>query len=307
MSRIRIVLVGTVVATLAATALSLFQVDTTEYAIVTQFGKPMQVLTEPGLYFKLPEPVQTVTRLNRRLQIHTLPEAEFLTRDKKNVLVETFATWQVTEPLQFFKSVRDPVGANTRLSDILASELGAALGRYELANLVTTEADAVQLPAMMQQVAAQAGARTTAYGFTVTDVSLKSINFPQANRQSVFQRMKAERERIARQFRSEGTEEATKSRADADAQRTTILSGAEREAERTRGEGEAEAIRIYADAFGKAPDFYEFLRTLQAYEKVINSGTTLILPADSQLLKYLEDGGRTVASSSLQAAQPQSR
>jgi membrane protease subunit HflC len=222
-------------------------------------------------------------------------------------MVETFATWRVTEPLEFFQSVRNPAGANTRLSDILASELGAALGRYELTSLVNTEVDAVQLPAMMKQVAKQVEARTAPYGFAVSDVSLKSVNFPQANRQSVFQRMKAERERIARQFRSEGTEEATKIRAEADAQRTTILSEAEREAERLRGEGEAEAIRIYAGAFGKAPDFYQFLRTLQAYEKVVNEGTTLVLPADSPLLRLLGDGGQTAVSSTSGTAGPRAR
>jgi membrane protease subunit HflC len=120
------------------------------------------------------------------------------------------------------------------------------------------------------------------------------LNFPEANRQSVFQRMRAERERIARQLRSEGAEEATKIRAEADATRTTTLSEAQREAERIRGEGEAEAIRIYAEAFGQDPEFYQFLRTLESYDKVINTGTTLILPADSELLKYLNSNGNIV-------------
>lgn len=287
MSRKTYLAAGLVFAGVAALGLALFQVDTTEYAIVTQFGKPVRILQEPGLYAKFPDPVQSVTRLDRRLQVHNLPETEFLTRDKKNVLTEAFATWQVTDPLQFFKSVRDASGAATRLADILASELGAALGSYELGSLVNTATEAIRLPELLTQVATRADARTRPYGFTVAEVSLKSLNFPQTNRQSVFQRMRAERERIARQFRSEGTEESTKIRADAEAERTTILSEAQRQAEELRGQGEAEAIRVYAESFGKAPEFYQFVRTLQSYDKVITNGTTMILPSDSELLKYL--------------------
>lgn len=274
--------------------LSLFQVDTTEYVIVTQFGQPVRAITRPGLYVKWPDPIQSVIRLDRRVQLYNVSQTEFLTRDKKNILVEAYATWQVEDPIQFFKSVRDPIGANTRLADILSSELGVALSQYDLTNLVTTEVETMQLPAMTAQATQQVAQRTAPYGFNVTDVRLKMLNFPEANRQSVFQRMRAERERIARQLRSEGTEEATKIRAEADAERTTILSEAQREAERIRGEGEAEAIRIYAEAFGQDPEFYQFLRTLQAYDKVINSGTTLILPADSELLKYLNPNGDVV-------------
>ncbi len=287
----RYLIIGTLAAVFIVANLMLFQVDATEYAIVTQFGQPIRAISEPGLYVKLPDPVQSVIRLDRRLQVHTHEQTELLTKDKKNILVEAYATWRVTDPVRFFTSVRDAPGADTRLADILVSELGVALGRYELANLVTIDAQQMQLPAMMTQVSERVDERTGAYGFAVADVRLKVLNFPEANRQSVFQRMKAERERIARGFRSEGTEEATKIRAAADAERTTILSAAQREAERIRGQGEAQAIRIYAAAFGQDPGFYQFLRTLQAYDKVITKGTTLILPSDSELLKYLNQAG----------------
>ena len=294
MRRIYYLIAGVLVIGFIITTLSLFQVDTTEYAIVTQFGEPVRAITQPGLYVKWPDPIQSVIRLDRRVQLYNFSQAEFLTQDKKNILVEAYATWQVDDPIQFFKSVRDPAGANTRLADILASELGVTLSQYELTNLVTTEAETMQLPAMTAQATQQVAEATAPYGFGVTDVRLKMLNFPEANRQSVFQRMRAERERIARQLRSEGTEEATKIRAEADATRTTTLSEAQREAESIRGEGEAEAIRIYAEAFGQAPEFYQFLRTLEAYDKVINPGTTLILPADSELLKYLNSNGDIV-------------
>src|SRR3990170_525062 len=270
-----------------AATLVFFPVDTTEYAIVTQFGNPVRAITAPGLYTKLPDPVQSVIRLNNRLRLYSLPQAEFLTQDKKNVVVESYATWRVADPLLFFKSVRDAPGAEARLADILASDLGVALGRYDLSSLVTVDAADMQLPTMMAQVAANVGSRTGQYGFGVTDVRLKLITYPEANQASVFQRMRAERERIARQLRSEGAEEAAKIRAGAETEAATIRAEAEREAEALRGEADAEAIRIYAEAYGKDEDFYRFLRTLQSYDAFIDEGTPLILPPDSERLHFL--------------------
>lgn len=285
--RKKIVIAGLVGLSLMLGMLILFQVDSTQYAIVTQFGNPVRTITEPGLYAKLPDPLQNIIRIDRRVQVYNVPEKEFLTKDKKNILVEAYATWRVEDPVLFFKSVRDAQGASARLSDILSSELGVALSQYELANLVSTNAEQIQLTQMLDQLSKQTDERTRPYGFQVSDVRLKQLNFPESNRQSVFQRMRAERQQIARQLRSEGTEEATKIRASADAEKTTLLSKAQEEANRIKGEGEAEAIKIYARAFGKDPDFYQFLRTLESYDKIINKGTTLILPSNSELLKFL--------------------
>lgn len=267
--------------------LVVFQINTTEYAIVSQFGQPVRSITEPGLYVKLPDPFNSIIRLDKRTQIYNLSETELLTKDKKNILVEAYAAWQVDDPVQFYKSVRDTQGASARLSDILTSELGVSLGQYDLTNLVTIDPKMMKMSEMTTQLTKQTNERTTAYGFKVTDVRLKQINFPEANRQSVFQRMRAERQQIARQLRSEGTEESTKIRAEADGEKTTLLSKAQEEANRIKGEGEAESIRIYAQSFGQNPDFYQFLRTLESYDKIINKGTTLILPSNSELLKYL--------------------
>ena len=270
-----------------AVTLVFFQVDTTEYAIVTQFGNPVRAITGPGLYTKLPDPVQSIIRLNNRLRLYTLPQAEFLTQDKKNIITESYATWRVSDPLLFYETVKDAPGAEARLADILASELGVALGKYPLSSLVTVNSAELQLPTMMEQVQENVDGRTDQYGFTVTDVRLKLITYPEANQASVFQRMRAERERIARQLRSEGAEEAAKIRAEAETQAATIRAEAEREAEAIRGAADAEAIKIYAEAYGKDQEFYRFLRTLQSYDAFIDAGTTLILPADSELLQFL--------------------
>jgi membrane protease subunit HflC len=219
--------------------------------------------------------------------VYNLPQTEFLTADKKNIVLEAYATWQVTDPLAFLKTVRDPIGAQTRLADVVASELGAALGQVELRQLVTVEAEQLRLPEMLGTVTSSTAGRTGDFGFAVTDVRLKTLTFPGANLTSVYQRMRAEREAIARQFRSEGTEQAAGIRAAADAERAQILADAEQEAANIRGQADAESIAIYAAAFGEDLEFYQFLRTLESYQMFIDENTTLILPADSELLQYL--------------------
>ncbi len=287
MKTFRTIILGIVALGFLAVNLVFFQVDATEYAIVTQFGNPVRVITDPGLYAKLPDPIQSVVRINNQLRVYNLPQTEFLTADKKNIVLEAYATWKVTDALTFLKTMSDPQGAETRLADIVASELGAALGQVELSQLVTVDAAQLKLPDTLLSVTNGAASRTEQYGFIVTDIRFKQLTFPQANLTSVFQRMKAEREAIARQFRSEGTEQAAKIRAGADAEKARILAEANQQAAEIRGQADAEAIAIYAAAFGKDPEFYRFIRTLQSYLAFIDSNTTLILPSDSELLQYL--------------------
>ena len=264
MKSFRYIVLGLVALIFLAVNLVFFQVDATEYAIVTQFGNPVRVITSPGLYAKLPDPIQSVVLINNQLRVYNLPQTEFLTADKKNIILEAYATWKVTDALTFLKTVRDPLGAETRLADSVASEIGAALGQVELNQLVTVDAAQLRLPDTLSTVTQGTASRTEQYGFIVTDVRLKQLTFPQANLTSVFQRMKAEREAIARQFRSEGTEQAAKIRAGADAEQAKILAEANQQAAEIRGQADAEAIAIYAAAFGKDPEFYRFLRTLQS-------------------------------------------
>lgn len=294
MKSFRYIVLGLVALIFLAVNLVFFQVDATEYAVVTQFGNPVRVITSPGLYAKLPDPIQSVVPINNQLRVYNLPQTEFLTADKKNIILEAYATWKVTDALTFLKTVRDPLGAETRLADSVASEIGAALGQVELNQLVTVDAAQLRLPDTLSTVTQGTASRTEQYGFIVTDVRLKQLTFPQANLTSVFQRMKAEREAIARQFRSEGTEQAAKIRAGADAEQAKILAEANQQAAEIRGQADAEAIAIYAAAFGKDPEFYRFLRTLQSYEAFIDSNTTLLLPSDSELLQYLNPGNVSV-------------
>lgn len=284
-----------------AANLVFFTVGETEAAVLTQFGRPIAAITEPGLYAKWPDPVQSVQRFNRRLQIYSPQQAEYLTADKKAIRVESYVSWKLADPVQFLVSVGDKSGAEIRMADIIKSELGVALGKQELAALVTTQADQFKLPDLIRQVTEGSARRAQGYGIAVSDVQIKLLNFPDANRQAVFARMKAEREQIARRYRSEGSEEAAKIRAEAERQQKVLLSEAYAKAEQLRGQGDAEAMRIYADAFGKDPEFYQFIRTLESYGKFLDDKTTVVLPANSELLRYLNNSQAAPAQATPQA------
>jgi membrane protease subunit HflC len=268
-----------------------FQVDVTEYAVVTQFGNPVKVVTEPGLQTKIPL-IQQVRRFDARLQVLEPQQAEYLTNDKKNVIVNYYSVWRVDDPLQFFRALPSDAAAASQLTDVLSSELGAALAAVPFDALINHEnPENRQLETLVTTIeTAVRGVAEEKYGIEVVDFDVRRLSFPDQNRRSVFERMRAERERIARRFRSEGEEEARKVRARADREESQILSEAYREAEILRGEGEAEATRIFGEAIAQDPEFYEFTRTLEAYRKFLDENTTLILPSDSELMRLLTDG-----------------
>ncbi|MBU0973771.1 MAG: protease modulator HflC [Proteobacteria bacterium] len=286
MSIRKIIVIVLVIVGFGAVNLIFFQVDLTEYVVVTQFGKPVRAVTDPGLNWKLPDPIQSIQRFDNRLAVFLPNKAEFLTKDKKNIVVEFYPAWKIIKPVEFLKTVKDVPGAQARLSDIVSSELGVAFGKYDLTSLVTIDKNNMKLIEMMDIITRNANDKVKEYGISVVDVRVKVLSFPEKNMLSVFQRMRAEREKIARKYRSEGTEEASKIRAQADKEKTIILSKAYETEQKLKGEGDAQAIRIYADAFQKDPEFYEFLRSLQAYEKFIDNKTTAILPTDADILKY---------------------
>jgi membrane protease subunit HflC len=266
-----------------------FEVQETEYAIVLFFGDPVRILSAPGLAWKLPPPFETLVRIDKRLRILDPPEAEYLTLDKKNVLIDAFAAWEVEDPLKFLITVVDRTTAEAQLEDIIRSEVGSALGSHELSVLLSTDEATVRVDEMVAMITERAAAKAReGYGIGVRAIRIKRLNFPEENRQAVFRRMEAERERIARQYRSEGEEEAEKVRAEADREQARILAEAERRAQEIRGEADAEAARVYAQAYSQDPEFYEFIRTLEAYESFIDNDATIVLPSDSRLLYLLK-------------------
>ncbi len=270
--------------------LIIYTVDTTEFAVVTQFGNPVSTVLEPGLKVKLPEPIQSVQRFDNRVQVYEAEPLELLTSDKKSVKVDYYGTWRITDPVTYMKTVKDKAGAEARLQDVFSSGLGVQMGRYNLDDLINVDTNKLKLNTMMQDAVQKCKEKAKEYGIEVVDAQIKVLNFPDVNKQSVFSRMKAEREQMAKKYRSEGSEEAAKIRADAEKEQKIILSEAYKQAQQLKGEGDAEAIKIYAQAFSKDPNFYEFIRALETYEKTIDEKTTLVLPSNSEILKYLESG-----------------
>jgi membrane protease subunit HflC len=269
---------------------ALFTVDVTESGVITRFGRVVRVIDQPGLHLKLP--FERVVPVDGRLLYSKPTEAEYLTSDKKNVVIRSLAIWRIADPERFLATVATRANADVQLADIVLAELGSALGNYSFAALVSSGDEASRFESLIAEVrsAVEAYALPT-YGIEVLNVAVRQLSLPGQNQQSVFERMKAERGKIAKQYRSEGERDSSRMIAEAEAEKTRIAAGAYKEAARLRAEGDAEAMRIYADAFGQDAPFYKFLRTLQAYETVLDDRTTLFLPADSEVLQVLQGAG----------------
>ena len=257
-------------------------VDETEQIVILQFGKPVQTITDPGLNFKFPAPIQVSNSFDKRLLEYDVPPEEILSRDKKSLIIDNYVRWRIVDPLLFLQTVRAIPTAKTRLDDIVYSELRQELGNHDMAEIITETRELI-----MEKVTIASNEETSKYGIEVIDVRIRRVDLPQENEASIYARMEAERKRQANKFRSEGEEEAQKIRAATDRDKTVILAEAYKTSQQIRGEGEAKALDIYATSFSKDPDFYEFLRTLETYEKVIDKKTTLVLPGDSKLFKAL--------------------
>ena len=284
----RNLIVGIVlVAVIFVATLMVYTVDVTEYAVVTQFGDPVAVYDNPGLKVKLPDPIQSVQRVDKRLQVYQTTSIELLTLDKKSISLDYYGTWKIVDPVLYLKTVKNQSGAEARLLDVFSSSLGGQLGKYNLDQLVNTDDEMLRLDQMVADTVTYAKDRASEYGIEVVDAQIRVLNFPNANKQSVYDRMSAEREQMAQKYRAEGSEEASKIRADAEKEQQIILAEAYKQAQQIMGEGDAEAIRIYGEAFQRDPEFYEFIRTLETYEKTIDGNTTLILPSTAEILKYL--------------------
>src|SRR5215813_1129251 len=263
-------------------------VKETEFVLVTQFGRPLYTIGNAGLHVK--SPLQSAIYFDRRLRIYNPRPSEFLTHDKKNIVVDTYVAWKIHDPDRFLQSVGDPLAAEMRLHDIVWSGLSAALGGHDLDSLVSAGGKVESSDLMDRLTGLTDRAALEQYGIGVVDVRIKRLNLPEQNKQSVYARMRAERERIARQYRAEGEEQALGIRADADRQREEILSAAYKQAEDTKGKGDAESTRIYGQAYSRNPGFYKLLRTLESYKKVLDDKTTAVLSSDSELLKVLTRG-----------------
>ena len=265
---------------------TLFTMDETEQGILIQFGEYQRTVKEPGLHWKLPF-VQDVVKYEKRLLRYDAPPAEYLTRDKKALVVDSYARFYIRDPLLFFKTMRDLSRANARLDNIISSELREAVSTHDQSDIITEKREPI-----MEEVGAKVREKSLEFGVEILDVRIKRTDFPREIAESIHARMRAERERISKRFRSEGTEEQLKIKGETDKEKAIILAEAKRKSEVVRGEGDAESIRIFAAALGQDPEFYAFLRSLELYRESLGSDTRVILSSDSPLFRYLEGPGK---------------
>jgi len=268
---------------------TVFVVDQRKYAVVFALGEVKEVINEPGLYFKLPPPFQNVLYLDKRILTLDTPEPErFITAEKKNILVDAYVKWRIADPRLYFRSFGgDEKPARNRMSQIVKAALNDEITKRTVREVISGQRGKV-----MEAILAKVSAEAKAIGVEIVDVRLKRVDYVDQINNSVYERMKSERVRVANELRSTGSAESEKIRADADKQRTVILAEAYRDAEKLRGEGDAKASQVYAEAFGKNPEFYKFYRSLEAYRSSFkDKGDVMVVDPSSEFFKYFKSTG----------------
>ncbi|MDX2265777.1 MAG: protease modulator HflC [Hyphomicrobiales bacterium] len=263
---------------------SFFIVSQTQQAIVLQFGEPVKIVTAPGLQFKIPF-VQSVEFFDKRiLDLDSQPQ-EVIASDQKRLVVDAFARYRITDPLKYYQTVRNEVGAASRLDNIIDSTLRRIVGASTFSDVVRDRREA-----LMTQIAQTVNADAKNLGMEVVDVRIKRADLPEPNSQAIFRRMQTERQRESNEIRAQGAELAQTIRANADRQVTILIAEANRDAERLRGEGDGLRNQIYAEAFKQDPNFFAFYRSMQAYEEALKPGDTrLVLSPNSEFFRFFNN------------------
>ena len=281
MRRYLTLILGIVIAALGILALTtLFTMPQTQQGIVLRLGNPIRTITEPGLKVKLPF-IDTVTYYEKRVLNLDPPVERIILSDQKPLLVDSYARYQIKEPLRFFNTVRTERELRVRLGTIVNASIRNVLGNHNLASVLSEErAD------IMRQIQERVNTQAQRFGIAIVDVRLRRADLPQQASESVYDRMRSERVREAKEFRAQGFEQAQRIKAGADRESTVIRAEAEREAEILRGEGEGERTRILNDAYGQDANFFSFYRSMQAYERSLSEGTYMVLSPDSEFFNF---------------------
>ena len=263
---------------------SLFTVYQTQQALVVRLGKPIWVITEPGLNYKAPL-IDSVIGIDKRILDLEAPSQEVIASDQKRLVVDSFARYRVQDPLKFYQTVGSIEAANSRLSTLLISALRRVLGEASFIQLVRDER-----PQLTQRMREQLDREAAAFGISVTDVRIRRADLPEQNSQAVFQRMQTERQREAAEFRAQGSQRSQEIRSKADRDVTVLIADATSRSEQIRGEGDAQRNRIFADAYGRDRDFFGFYRSMQAYETGLrHNDTRMLLNPDTDFFRYFVD------------------
>jgi membrane protease subunit HflC len=265
---------------------SCFTIDETEFGVVTRFGRPLEKVRTPGFNLKLPWPIDKVIRIDRRLLLLDMPEQSLLTYDEKNVLINPFLVWHVTDPILFCATMRDRQSAEIRLTDIANAQLANMVGQLPFNGFINLEASNVEIHKILSSVQGFVDQVASEFGIKINDMAIKTFLVPNQNRISIIARMISERERIAAVYRSMGIEEALTIEAQAASEHERIMGQAHAESTAIRGQGEAEALKILSQAYSKDPQFFRFIRSLESYEAIIGKQSTIFLESNSPLLKF---------------------
>lgn len=278
-----------------AAVFSAFTVDQTHKAIVLQFGEPVRVITEPGLYWRTPF-VQTVEQFDRRILDLETDEQEVIASDQKRLVVDAFARYRILDPLQFYRAFRTEAGARPRLTAIVDSTIRTVLGRAAFIDVIRNRREE-----LMQQTKALVNGEMQNFGVEMVDVRIRRADLPEANSQAIYKRMRTEREREAAELRAQGSEQSQRIKSTADKDVTVLLADANRQSEDIRGDGDEARNRIYAEAFSKDKDFFAFYRSMQAYDEALKgSHTRIVLSPSSEFFHYFNSAAADAGASTKQ-------
>ena len=265
-----------------------FTVSEKEYALVTRFGKPVRMIVHSGLKWKVPGFFETVNRIDRRTQVFVTQPIQLLLGDQNPIILTCYVCWRVSDPTLFFQSVGFFETAQQKLGDMINSQLGSVLGDYRLDQVINTEPEQVKLAEIESRILQNSNRNAREkYGLEVVQLGIRRLNYPSIVARAVFNRMQSEREKEAKKYRAEGTEEAARIEAQTDKEVSEILAKAYQQSEQIKGEGDREAIRIYGDAYSQDHDFFEFSRSLALYKEILQGNSTLILSTETDLFLYL--------------------
>ena len=283
----RVLLIGAavlIVAIALVAYMTMFTVHQTQQALILRFGEPRRVITEPGLNWKIPF-MDTANFLDKRILDLDSPAQEVIAADQKRLVVDAFARYRITDALRYYQSVRSAIGAEAQLSTVFNSAVRRVLGDATFEQIVRDER-----PRLMRLISTQVNTEAQKFGMTVVDARIRRADLPEENSQAVYRRMQTERQREAADIRARGEEEAQRIRARADREVLVIEAEARRESEVIRGEGDAERNRLYADAYGRDPEFFSFYRSMLAYEQGLTpENTRLVISPDSDFFRYFKD------------------
>ncbi|MEP4380343.1 MAG: protease modulator HflC [Alphaproteobacteria bacterium] len=290
MSRAKLAIIGGIIIVVGVLLNSgLFTVRETDQVLVLQLGEHKRTVRDPGLHFKVPL-IQNVVNYDKRVLSVDPPAEEMLLSDQKRILVDAFARYRITDPLKFFQTVRDEQIFGNRFGNILTSTVKEFVAQRELADLLSDQRNVI-----MESIRDGVANETDGFGIEVVDIRIGRSELPEAVSQTVYERMRTERERQSNKLRAEGEENARRIRAEADRQQVEIVAEAQREAQSLRGGGDATRNAILGESYGKDPEFFEFFRSLEAYKETFaKEGTTMVLSPNSDFFKYFGDlqGGR---------------